>query len=215
MQQHAGGARWRAASRFLPLHTDSLSVCCLYECVWVCGLCSALLCACGCRFIFSLPELMCLTGSRIASAQTCTGQDPISATWLLNLECVFCFSLLILLSILLFWPTNHCTHNCPEAGLKFYSLVVPHNTGPVAHRLTACSCPEASLYALSFFLWVCADLKLLNRCRWVLNAVIVSVVFSEISFFPLELKWLVCQFISCCKINNRRITTGISLSKCE
>lgn len=31
-------------------------VCCLYECVWVCGLCSALLCVCSSQFIFPLLE---------------------------------------------------------------------------------------------------------------------------------------------------------------
>lgn len=32
------------------------SVCCLYECVWVCGLCSALLCVCSSQFIFPVLE---------------------------------------------------------------------------------------------------------------------------------------------------------------
>lgn len=32
-------------------------VCSLYKCVWLCGLCSAPLCVCCCRFIYSLLEM--------------------------------------------------------------------------------------------------------------------------------------------------------------
>lgn len=76
VQQHAGGAQWRAASRLLPLHTDSVCLLSVWKCLSVWAVFA--LVVVGLSF---LSRSWCvLTGSRTASAQTCSGRGPISAT---------------------------------------------------------------------------------------------------------------------------------------